>query len=170
VELSPLGHLLDPADGAMAEAVRQAAAAEDVDAASVVAAASAALVSPAAMAAAAARRSWREAFVAAAFDGVVVEGFIDLLWEDDAGLHVADWKTDRVTSPSDRRDKADRYALQLATYALALEQVTGRPVVELVLVFCGDGCTAQEVVAGAALAEARAAVRRRLAGAGRPTS
>ncbi len=141
----------------------RAADAEGVDGAEVAATVASALLSDAAVSAGAAQRSWREAFVAAEVEGVVVEGFVDLLWEDEAGLHVADWKTDRVPSAADRRARAGRYALQLATYAVALEHVTGRPVVELVLVFCGPDEATQEVVAGAALDEARAAVRRRLA-------
>jgi len=106
---------------------------------------------------------WREAFVAAEIEGVVVEGFVDLLWEDEAGLHVADWKTDAVATAADRRSKAGRYALQLATYAVALEHVTGLAVVDVVLVFCGDGEVNQEVVTGDELNDAKAAVRRRIA-------
>ena len=143
--------------------VAAASAAEQVDAAAVAAAVTAAVGSPVARAAAAARRSWREAFVAAEVEGVLVEGFVDLLWEDAAGLHVGDWKTDLVASAADRRAKADRYALQLATYALALEHVTGQPVVDIALVFCGGGAPLEEVVDGAALEAAKGAVRRRLA-------
>jgi len=171
VEHARLGLPLDPGGIDGAELVARVAADEGVGAAEVMAAASAALCSPAAVAAAAARRSWREAFVAAEIEGIVVEGFIDLLWEDDAGLHVADWKTDRFASADDRRARAGRYALQLATYAVALEHVAGRPVVELILVFCGSGESIQEVVSGAALDESKAAVRRRLAAAATsPTS
>ena len=162
LEDAALGVPLDPADPEVAARVAAAAIGEGVDPAEVIAAASAALGSPAARAAAAGRRSWREALVAAEIEGVVIEGFVDLLWEDEAGLHVGDWKTDRVESADERRAKADRYALQLATYALALERVTGRPVVDLVLVFCGDGVAAEEVVAGPRLDAAKAAVRRRL--------
>ena len=162
LERAPLGVPLDPADHGM---VQRAAAGVGggVDPAEVAAAASAALCSRAGSAAAGATRSWREAFVAAEVEGVVVEGFVDLLWEDAAGLHVADWKTDRIASAADRRAKAAGYALQLATYAVALEQVTGRPAVELVLVFCGSGEAAEEVVAGLALEEVKRSVRHRLA-------
>jgi ATP-dependent exoDNAse (exonuclease V) beta subunit len=170
LERAALGSPLDPGEAEVAERVASVAEAEEVDAAAVLATASAALVSPAAVAAASARRCWREAFVAAEIEGVVVEGFVDLLWEDDAGLHVADWKTDRLTSAEERRARAGRYALQLATYAVALEHVAGRPVVELALVFCGPGEVAQELVIGTALDEAKAAVRRRLAATLAPTS
>ncbi len=163
LEHAALGLPLDPADPAVVRRAAAAATAEGVDPVEVVAAASSALRSPAARAAAGARRSWREAFVAAEIEGVVVEGFVDLLWEDEAGLHVGDWKTDQVASAEDRWAKASHYALQLATYAVALEHVTARPVVELALIFCSPGAAAQEVVAGAALDEAKAAVRRRLA-------
>ncbi len=175
LERAPLRGSLDHADVPrpghdrgveLREASTVAAAAEGVDATEVLAAVEAALRSQAALAAGRARRSWREAFVVAEVDGVVVEGFVDLLWEDHAGMHVADWKTDRVASPADRRAKAGRYALQLATYAMALEHVTGRPVAELVLVFCGAGQATEEVVAGPALSEAMAAVRRRIVALG----
>ena len=149
------------------ERAATAAVAEQVDPATVAAAVGAAVGAPAARAAATARRSWREAFVAAEVEGVVVEGFVDLLWEDGAGLHVGDWKTDLVASADDRRVKADRYALQLATYALALEGATGKPVVEIVLVFCGGGTAVEEVVAGVDLDAAKEAVRRRLHSLGR---
>ena len=46
---------------------------------------------------------------------------------------------------------------------MALEHVAGRPVVELVLVFCGSDEATQEAVSGAALDDAKVAVRRRLA-------
>jgi len=164
LEQVPLG--AGPLDSHDQQRVAAAAIVEDVDPAAVAAAVTAAACSPAARAAAAAWRTWREVFVAAEVEGVVVEGFVDLLWEDDAGLHVGDWKTDRVASAADRRAKADRYALQLATYAVALEHVAGRPVVEVVLVFCGDGVAVEEVVAGADLVEVTAAVRRRLAALG----
>ncbi|MEO5678714.1 MAG: UvrD-helicase domain-containing protein [Acidimicrobiales bacterium] len=161
LEAVPLGP--GPLGSAAVAACEEAAAAEGVDAAAVVASVTAALAAPAARAAAAARRSWREAFVAAEVAGVVVEGFIDLLWEDEAGLHIADWKTDRVPSPADRRAKAERYALQLATYAVALEQVTPLPVVELVLIFCGQEEATQEVLTGPALDAAKQTVHRILA-------
>ncbi len=70
-----------------------------------------------------------------------------------------------MATAADRRATADRYALQLATYAVALEHVTGRPVVELALVFCGTSRAEEEVVRGAALDQAKAAVRRRLSAA-----
>jgi ATP-dependent helicase/nuclease subunit A len=163
LEHAPLGAPLDPADPSVVGRAAALGAAEGVDPAEVVAAASAAACAPRARAAAGARRSWREAFVAAEIEGVVVEGFVDLLWEDEAGLHVGDWKTDQVASAADRKAKVERYGLQLATYAVALEHVAGRPVVELVLIFCTPEGAHEAAVTGAPLDEAKASVRRRLA-------
>nr|MBA2240089.1 PD-(D/E)XK nuclease family protein [Solirubrobacterales bacterium] len=47
-----------------------------------------------------------------------VEGYIDLLVEDDDGVFVVDYKTDRV-GKADPADLADRYGLQREIYALA---------------------------------------------------
>jgi ATP-dependent exoDNAse (exonuclease V) beta subunit len=57
-------------------------------------------------------------FLYAAGD-VVLRGQIDVFYEDDGQLIVADYKTDREENP-------DQYALQLKIYALALERYVGR--------------------------------------------
>jgi ATP-dependent helicase/nuclease subunit A len=57
----------------------------------------------------------------------VLEGFIDLLIENPEGLAVVDYKTDRLDA-ADRALIADRYGLQGAAYALALQRSLGRPV------------------------------------------
>jgi ATP-dependent helicase/nuclease subunit A len=70
-------------------------------------------------------RHWKEVPVSAAFDGLIIEGYVDLLFETGEGLVVVDFKTDRDgdVSAADRR-----YALQLGAYALALEAATHRRV------------------------------------------
>ncbi len=61
-------------------------------------------------------------------DGTI-EGFIDLCIDTPDGLRVVDYKTDRMAD-----DELDRllanYRIQLAAYALMLETVAGRPVVD----------------------------------------
>ena len=42
-------------------------------------------------------RYYREVFVSAPVEDVLLEGFIDLLFEDDAGLVIVDYKTDAQT-------------------------------------------------------------------------
>lgn len=69
---------------------------------------------------------------------VLVEGFIDLIFESDDGLVIVDYKTDRIDVGAIDRT-VGRYRLQLAVYALAIEQVLGRPVARAVLVFAGAG-------------------------------
>lgn len=76
---------------------------------------------------------------ASAGDGfLIVQGIIDLLIEDDEGLTLVDYKTDRL---SGRRgsELAPRYAAQMACYARAAEDAWARPVRELLLVFLDSG-------------------------------
>ncbi|HEU5301584.1 MAG TPA: UvrD-helicase domain-containing protein [Acidimicrobiia bacterium] len=104
---------------------------------------------------------WREVPVAAPIDGVLVEGFIDLLVETPDGLVVADWKTDAVRTDAEVDTALARYRLQGATYALALEAVLGRAVTRCTFVFVGpDGARQREVddLPGA-VAEVRSLIR-----------
>jgi ATP-dependent helicase/nuclease subunit A len=117
-----------------------------------------ALEAPTVVAARAATRRWRELYVAApvGHGGRLIEGYIDLLFEDEQGaLVVVDYKTD-----ADLDTAADRYRLQAATYALALETNLGRPVARAVFVFCrADGAVERDVVdLRAAIDEVRALV------------
>jgi ATP-dependent helicase/nuclease subunit A len=88
----------------------------------------------------AARRSprrWRELFVGAPMGGTVIEGYIDLLYEDDDGeLIVVDYKTDQARTDGEIDESMQRYRLQGAAYAVALETVLDRPVREVFFVFC----------------------------------
>jgi ATP-dependent helicase/nuclease subunit A len=78
---------------------------------------------------------WREVPVAALVDGVLVEGFIDLLVDTPDGLVVVDYKTDQVPSDLELDAAVARYSVQGAAYAVALESALGRPVVRCVFVF-----------------------------------
>jgi ATP-dependent exoDNAse (exonuclease V) beta subunit len=80
-------------------------------------------------------RHWRELYVAAPLDGVVVEGYIDLLVRTPDGLVVVDYKTDSVRSDADVDAALERYRLQGATYARLVETVVGEPVVDCVFLF-----------------------------------
>ena len=79
-------------------------------------------------------RLWREVPVAAPLPGGSLHGFIDLLFEEDDGLVVVDYKTDAV---SDDRlpDTTERYRLQGGAYAAAIGRITGKSVKEMVFLF-----------------------------------
>lgn len=76
-------------------------------------------------AAGASGRYWREVYVVARDGERYVEGYIDLLVEDDDGVFVVDYKTDRVSGAADAAAKAEHYGPQLRAYAAALRQVPG---------------------------------------------
>jgi ATP-dependent exoDNAse (exonuclease V) beta subunit len=99
--------------------------------------------------------------VAAPVGERAIEGYIDLLYETDAGLVLVDYKTDAVASEAGADAKAARYGLQAAAYALALEISTGLAVASAHLVFCTTGAPVQRTVAD--LAAAKEEVRRRIA-------
>jgi ATP-dependent helicase/nuclease subunit A len=79
-------------------------------------------------------RYWRELHVACPVGEHVIEGYVDLVYETDAGLVVVDYKTDQI-DPSELGDKLERYRLQGATYATAIEETTQQPVARVVFVF-----------------------------------
>jgi ATP-dependent exoDNAse (exonuclease V) beta subunit len=106
------------------------------------------------------RRWWREVPVAAEVDGMLLEGFVDLLVETDDGLAVVDYKTDQVADDDLDRLLA-RYAVQGAAYAVALEAALDRPVTRCVFVFARPGGALERDVPD--LAAAKADVHRRIA-------
>jgi ATP-dependent helicase/nuclease subunit A len=121
-----------------------------------------ALAAPVVRRAFAAARHWRELAVVADIEGRLVEGFIDLAFEDgDGRLVVVDYKTDVVTTPAEV-DRAERHhRLQIGAYAVALARATGREVAEGWLVFAGpEGAEQRQVVdLAAAVAEVEAELR-----------
>lgn len=91
--------------------------------------------SEAVRAAVASGRYWREVYVGCEVEGTVIEGFIDLLYESPEGLVVVDYKTDSAPNEAAIAEAMERYRLQGAAYALAVEQALGRPVARCVFVF-----------------------------------
>ena len=79
-------------------------------------------------------RLWREVPVAVAMSGGSLHGFIDLLFEEDDGLVVVDYKTDSV-SASEAPGSVLRYRLQGGAYAHAIRQITGKQVKEVVFLY-----------------------------------
>ena len=61
---------------------------------------------------------------------ILVQGIIDVYFEEPDGLVVLDYKTDRVR---DAGELKERYHAQLDYYARALERMTGRRVKEKII-------------------------------------
>ena len=79
---------------------------------------------------------WRETYVGTevldeASKPIVVEGYIDLLYRDDSGLVIVDYKTDAAVSG----ESLAAYETQLSVYAKAVEDAVGEPVARCVLLF-----------------------------------
>jgi ATP-dependent exoDNAse (exonuclease V) beta subunit len=113
----------------------------------------------------------REMYVATPVDGTTLEGYVDLVYRRPNGLVVVDYKTDAFTDDADLDAKVQRYRLQGASYAVALEQATGETVAECVFVFL-DGDDARERTVSdlpAAMREVRAALAASSATATTPT-
>ena len=80
-------------------------------------------------------RWWREVPVGAPVGETVLEGFIDLLFEEEGELVVVDYKTDSVETEEEIAARSGNYRIQAGAYALALQQATGRSVKEVILLF-----------------------------------
>ena len=105
-----------------------------------------ALRSPAVVAGMRAPRLWPEIAVAASIDTprgpVVIEGIIDLLYQDDDGqLVILDYKSDRVDDNAAADAKLEHYRMQVVAYAAAVESATGNTVkaVQFLFVQLQDG-------------------------------
>ena len=61
---------------------------------------------------------------------VLVQGIVDVYFEEDGQLVVLDYKTDRVREAS---ELVERYHTQLDYYAESLHKLTGKPVKEKVI-------------------------------------
>ena len=79
-------------------------------------------------------RVWREVPVATPTGDGVLHGFIDLLFEEDDGLVIVDYKTD-VVSAAETPEAVLRYRLQGGAYAHALQEITGKRVKEVVFLY-----------------------------------
>ncbi len=96
----------------------------------------AAAQSPLVTAAAKSGRYWREVYLVVRDGERVLEGYVDLLVEDDDGdLVVVDYKTDRASSPTEVAAKVEHYRPQLAAYGRALGQALDREIKRGALVF-----------------------------------
>jgi len=107
----------------------------------------------------AADRIEREFDFLVAIEGALIEGRIDLWFEEGGELVIVDYKTDDVDA-AEAAERAGSYALQLQLYALALERFTGRIPGRAVLAYLRPDIAVPAPLAGADLERAREAVRR----------
>ncbi len=88
--------------------------------------------------AAEASKLYREVPFAVSASGAVLEGVIDLAFDDGHGLTIADYKTDDV--PEEQlSEHATQYRLQIGAYALAAAEVFGELPVSASLLFLRSG-------------------------------
>ncbi|MFH1730615.1 MAG: UvrD-helicase domain-containing protein [Planctomycetota bacterium] len=81
---------------------------------------------------------YREVPFAVNIGGTILEGKIDLAFDDGSGLEIADYKTDDVAE--DRlAEHAQNYRLQVGAYALAAENIFGKRPVGASLLFLRAG-------------------------------
>jgi len=87
-----------------------------------------------------ASRIWRELGVWFPDGADLVEGKVDLVFEEDGGLVVVDYKTDHL-SAEQARAQAAHHAPQLQLYGRGLARATGLPVRERLVLFTALGET-----------------------------
>lgn len=68
------------------------------------------------------------------YEGQLIQGIIDLYFEEDGELVIVDYKTDRVMKgKAGEKELVKRYAIQLDYYAKALAQLTGKNIKEKII-------------------------------------
>ncbi|MCE5328433.1 MAG: UvrD-helicase domain-containing protein [Planctomycetaceae bacterium] len=87
---------------------------------------------------------------------LTLRGQIDLLYRDEGGWHIVDYKSDRVAA-AEVATKARRYRLQMAAYALAARALLHEPPADATLYFLRPGVAAC-VFAGECSQAARAEI------------
>jgi ATP-dependent helicase/nuclease subunit A len=87
-----------------------------------------------------ARRAWRELKLWFPDGGFLVEGQADLVFEEDGGLVVVDYKSDAITEDQ-AQQQAAFHAPQLQLYGRGLSQALGQPVRERLVLFTALGRT-----------------------------
>ena len=127
---------LETAEGVEATARAQAAAEGIPQSQSEIAAlARAAVSSDIVRRAVASGRYWREALIATPIGGGALEGFIDLLFEEDGELVIVDYKTDAIDADVAEYIANSRYRMQAGSYALVAERATRMRVKDVVFLF-----------------------------------
>ena len=72
-------------------------------------------------------------------DGIILQGIIDCYFEEQKGIILVDYKTDYVAPGEDLDIIRDRYRTQIDYYTYALEQITGKKVVEKYIYLLWNG-------------------------------
>ncbi len=83
-------------------------------------------------------RVWREIPLFFPEEGKLVEGIVDLVFEEEDGLVVADYKTEAM-APGEEATRADRHAAQLRAYHRGLRDALGQVVKERFVIFTSVG-------------------------------
>lgn len=122
---------LDTGEGLPELALSQAIAEDVPDAAAEIESAVRSALASAVLQRAASKPHWREMYVGTVIDDVLVEGYVDLLYRDDDGLTLVDYKTDQATGPQ----ALAAYETQLGVYARAIADATGEQVTRSILLF-----------------------------------
>jgi len=73
---------------------------------------------------------------------ILLNGAVDLLLQEEGGLVIVDFKSDRIR-PGEEAARGAQYALQLRLYALAVEKVFCLPVRQRIIYFLETGNTAE---------------------------
>ncbi len=79
-------------------------------------------------------RLWREVPIGAPSGDVILEGFIDLLFETPQGYEIVDYKTDDIRA-SEMESRMDHYRVQGDAYAELVRAITGKTPVAVSFVF-----------------------------------
>jgi ATP-dependent helicase/nuclease subunit A len=87
-----------------------------------------------------AAKVYPEAGHSAAAEKVLIQGVIDCMFEDERGVVLLDYKTDRITQ-ANWTEAAERHRFQIGLYAEAIELVTRRKVDECYVFFFDGGQT-----------------------------
>ena len=76
-------------------------------------------------------------------DGIILQGIIDCYFEEAEGIILVDYKTDYVAPGENLDIVKDRYRTQIDYYTYALEQITGKKVVEKYIYLFWNGQVVQ---------------------------
>ncbi|MFC4103983.1 UvrD-helicase domain-containing protein [Paenibacillus xanthanilyticus] len=90
----------------------------------------------------AASRVYPDAAEVAGDEPIMIQGVIDCLFEDEGGLVLLDYKTDRVAGGS-YAEAAEKHRFQMKLYAEAIGMILGRPVDACYLFFLNGGRAVQ---------------------------
>lgn len=72
-------------------------------------------------------------------DNILIQGIIDLYFEEEDGIVLVDYKTDKVRKSDGEKVLVERYSKQLELYKTALERMTGKKVKEKIIYSFGLG-------------------------------